>query len=86
MTAELLLGRVEIYGDMPLAAGLAAEQRMPAHAPDGLTMAVLTPMSRPKPSSSGPPELPGLIGAVVWMTPLIGRPPGDSISRLSALT
>ncbi len=28
----------------------------------------LTPITRPRESSSGPPELPGLIGASVWMT------------------
>jgi hypothetical protein len=30
-------------------------------------MAVLTPISRPALSSSGPPELPGLIAASVWI-------------------
>ena len=44
---------------------------MPAEAPDGLKMAVFTPISRPALSSKGPPELPGLIAAFVWMTPLI---------------
>ena len=37
---------------------------MPAEAPEGEKIAVLTPMSRPAESSSGPPELPGLIGGV----------------------
>ena len=36
---------------------------MPANAPDGLMIAALTPMSRPELSSSGPPELPGLMAA-----------------------
>ena len=36
-------------------------------------IAVLTPSTRPRPSSSGPPELPGLSGAVCWMTPSISR-------------
>jgi hypothetical protein len=31
------------------------------------TMAVLMPMTRPSRLSSGPPELPGLIEASVWM-------------------
>ena len=37
--------------------------------PDGLTIMVFMPISRPALSSSGPPELPGLIGALVWMAP-----------------
>ena len=32
-------------------------------------MAVLTPTTRPAESSSGPPELPGLMAASVWMAP-----------------
>jgi len=44
-------------------------------------MAVLMPMRRPALSSSGPPELPGLIAASVWMTSWIGRPLTDRISR-----
>ena len=46
---------------------------MPALAPLGLWMAVFTPMRRPALSSSGPPLLPGLMAASVWMTPLIRR-------------
>ena len=41
---------------------------MPAFDPDGEMMAVLTPTTRPLESSSGPPELPGLTAASVWMT------------------
>ena len=37
---------------------------MPALVPDGEMMAVLTPMTRPAESSSGPPELPGIDGGV----------------------
>ncbi len=47
---------------------------MPALAPDGLAICVFTPMRRPALSSSGPPELPGLIAASVWMTFWILRP------------
>ena len=36
----------------------------------------LTPITRPCASSSGPPELPGLIGASVWMTESIWKPSG----------
>jgi hypothetical protein len=50
----------------------------------GLVIAVFTPISRPNRSSSGPPELPGLIGASVWITPGIGVRTGDSIVRSSA--
>ena len=32
-------------------------------------MAVLMPMSSPRIFRSGPPELPGLMGASVWMRP-----------------
>src|SRR5215218_1642770 len=41
----------------------------------------LTPTTRPLESSSGPPELPGLIGASVWMTSSIWKPFGARISR-----
>src|SRR5450631_3495606 len=34
---------------------------------DRVAMAELTPMTRPRPSTSGPPELPGLIAASVWI-------------------
>ena len=38
-------------------------------------------MTRPRSSSSGPPELPGLIGASVWMTLSIVKPLGAWIVR-----
>ena len=41
----------------------------------------LTPITRAASSSSGPPELPGLIGASVWMTSSIWKPLGARISR-----
>ena len=47
---------------------------IPADAPLGLYIAVLTPTSLPFASSQGPPEFPGLIDASVWTQPLIGRP------------
>ena len=37
-------------------------------------IAVFMPMTWPREFSSGPPELPGLIAASVWMIPLIIRP------------
>ena len=48
-------------------------------------MAVLTPISRPLESRSGPPELPGLIAASVWITSRMMRPAGERNSRPSAL-
>src|SRR6478735_1142791 len=52
-------------------------------------IAELTPMTRPDMSSSGPPELPGLIAASVWIALMnagaSSAPPGVT-GRLSALT
>src|SRR5579884_2208667 len=43
------------------------------------------PTTRPAMSTSAPPELPGLIGALVWITfGSVTPPPSDSV-RLSAL-
>lgn len=50
------------------------ENPTPDDAPDGEYMAVLIPISWPELSSKGPPLLPGLIAASVWMTSWIGRP------------
>jgi hypothetical protein len=47
-------------------------------------MAVLTPIKRPAESKSGPPELPGLMAASVWITSRMGMPLADWISRPSA--
>ncbi len=44
---------------------------------------LFTPTTRPRASSSGPPELPGLIGASVWITSSIWKPLGAWISRPS---
>ena len=46
----------------------------------------LIPITRPAASSSGPPELPGLIGASVWMTLSMLKPLGPWIWRWSADT
>ena len=40
---------------------------MPTDAPEGEMIAELTPTTRPSRSKSGPPELPRLIAASVWM-------------------
>src|ERR1700754_78239 len=41
----------------------------------------LTPITRPLASSSGPPGLPGLIGASVWITESIWNPSGAWMCR-----
>ena len=46
----------------------------------------LTPMTWPCALSSGPPELPGLIGASVWMTLSMLKPLGAVIERCRADT
>ena len=40
---------------------------MPIEPPEGEMIAVLTPTTSPSRLNSGPPELPRLIGASVWM-------------------
>ena len=48
----------------------------------GSRMAELIPITLPLTSSKGPPLLPGLTTASVWMTPLIGRPSeGELMTR-----
>ena len=51
----------------------------PSLPPDIDAMAVLMPITLASASASGPPELPGLIGASVWMRP-VSRPTGVSSS------
>src|SRR6266446_2378363 len=43
----------------------------------GRITAVLTPTTRPRESTSGPPELPGFNAASVWITSSINRPPTE---------
>ena len=52
----------------------------------GRIMAVLTPITSPRVVTSGPPELPGLSAASVWMTSSISRPDRARSERPSALT
>ena len=52
----------------------------------GRMMAVLTPMTRPCESTSGPPELPGFKAASVWMMSSMSRPERERSERPSALT
>mmetsp|Transcript_28635 Transcript_28635/g.72866 ORF Transcript_28635/g.72866 Transcript_28635/m.72866 type:complete len:298 (-) Transcript_28635:467-1360(-) len=58
----------------------------PTLVPVLVKMAVLMPTSAPELSSSGPPLLPGLMAASVWMPPGMDDPTSDLISRLSPLT
>jgi hypothetical protein len=51
----------------------------PADVPVAVKIAVLTPMTAPRESSSGPPELPGLIAASVWMPPAMTPPAGHDV-------
>ena len=62
-------------GTTRLTESMGMAKPMPALVPDGDRMAVLTPMMRPAESSNGPPELPGLMAASVWITLVISRPP-----------
>ena len=51
--------------------------------------AVFTPTTQPRPSTSAPPEFPGLSAASVWMTfstTPARRPPRVGSERPSALT
>jgi hypothetical protein len=47
---------------------------------------VFTPITRPRASTKGPPELPGLSAASVWITWSISRPLRERIVRPRALT
>src|SRR5438552_1345471 len=47
---------------------------------------VLTPPTRPRESTMGPPELPGLIGAECWTMFSINRPSRQRMLRPRALT
>ncbi|MNY57773.1 hypothetical protein D3C86_1940330 [compost metagenome] len=50
-----------------LASSVGTEKPMPIEPPVGEMIAVLMPMTSPFMLKSGPPELPGLIAASVWM-------------------
>jgi hypothetical protein len=58
-------------------------KQMPCAQP---AMAVLMPITLPFASTRGPPELPGLSGASVWMTLSISRPERPRKLRPRALT
>ena len=58
----------------------------PSFPPESLSIWELTPITFPLVSSSGPPELPWLIAASVWIALVIGWLSGDWIVRPVALT
>jgi hypothetical protein len=66
-----------------IAVSLPIAKQMPCAIP---IIAVLTPTTRPNPSTSGPPKFPGLSGASVWIIPSMRRPERVRRLRPSALT
>ncbi len=46
---------------------------------------VLMPMTSPRELSSGPPELPGLMAASVWMASSMGAPSEPRIDRMELM-
>src|SRR2546428_9722147 len=65
------------------AVSIAVAKQMPCA---GRIIAVFTPMTSPREFTSGPPELPGLSAASVWITSSIKRPDCARSERPSALT
>ena len=60
---------------------------MPEKLPVSETRKVLIPTTSPRALTSGPPELPGLMAASVWMnSPGARRSPANGLGRFSALT
>mmetsp|Transcript_1930 Transcript_1930/g.7500 ORF Transcript_1930/g.7500 Transcript_1930/m.7500 type:complete len:252 (+) Transcript_1930:185-940(+) len=80
-TGRVTLPNCMICSTMPLTLSTGSANPTPADAPEGEYIAVLTPMSRPLLSSSGPPELPGLMAASVCTTSRMRRPVMDFMSR-----
>ena len=71
-----------------LAVSIGTANPMPTEPllPEPVAICELMPITRPSASISGPPELPGLIAASVWMTSEIVKPLGALICRCSAET
>ena len=63
--------------DLTVLLGIA--KPTPSLPPDSLSICELTPITLPLASSSGPPELPWLIAASVWIAFVIGWLSGDWI-------
>src|SRR4030066_111689 len=58
---------------------------IPLDAPEGEKIRVFIPMSLPAESRSGPPELPGLMDASVWIISRIVTPPAPGMLRAPPL-
>ena len=58
----------------------------PSPPPDLLWICWLIPITRPSEPTSGPPELPGLIAASVWIAPGISKLVSDATERSTAET
>src|SRR3954453_15354378 len=58
----------------------------PSPPPDEVWICWLTPITRPAPSTRGPPELPGLIAASVWIAPEIWNAVREEMERSTADT
>ena len=58
----------------------------PSLPPESLSICEVTPITSPLRFSSGPPELPWLIAASVWIESSIAKSFGEVICRWSALT
>ncbi len=74
------------WATTPLTVLIGIAKPMPTLPPDSFGICALTPITWPRALSSGPPELPWLMAASVWMTWSIVNPFGASIVRCTALT
>ena len=73
-----------------IVSSLGVAKPIPTEPPDGDTMAVLTATTWPSMLKIGPPELPGLIGASIWMKSVYGpfpmsRPSDDTMPAVTEL-
>jgi hypothetical protein len=69
-----------------LATSTGTAKPTPSPPPDEVWICWLTPITRPPPSTSGPPELPGLIAASVWIAPAIWNAVREEMERSTAET
>src|ERR671921_625119 len=70
----------------PLTVSIGTAKPTPSNPPDSEAIWAFTPMTVPRESSSGPPELPGFIAASVWTAPSIVYPFGASMGLSVPLT
>src|SRR5262249_28834783 len=73
------------FGTTRLRTSTGIAYPIPTLEPDGEKSAVFTPINRPPELSKGPPELPGLIAASVWITLVASNPLRSEMRRLSPL-